>query len=142
MRASTGSASALSPTMTSCPILSRKSCRALSAWACGRSRDSALYVLHSQAALQLLSAAFSPLHGAAQCTPSHTLCYDIAHRIESICEEVRKRTDHTQRFTFHDVPTLSNTEAKYGQAGCGARCINAALLGRRQRGAAGDPALS
>src|SRR6266851_744298 len=38
--------------------------------------------------------------------------------------------------------TLSNTEGKYGQAGCGARCIDAALLGRRQRGAAGDPALS
>src|SRR5438445_8864298 len=37
--------------------------------------------------------------------------------------------------------TLSNTEGKYGQAGCGARCIDAALLGRRQRGAAGDPAL-
>src|SRR4030095_11756179 len=38
--------------------------------------------------------------------------------------------------------TLSNTEGKYGQAGCGARCIDAALLGRRQRGTAGDPALS
>src|SRR5262249_56158975 len=37
---------------------------------------------------------------------------------------------------------LSNTEEKYGQAGCGARCIDAALLGRRQRGAAGDPVLS
>src|SRR5215510_14236020 len=38
--------------------------------------------------------------------------------------------------------TLSKTEGKYGQAGGGARCIDAALLGRRQRGAAGDPALS
>src|SRR5262249_62012976 len=38
--------------------------------------------------------------------------------------------------------TLANTEAKYGQAGCGARCLDAALMGRRQRGAAGDPALS
>src|SRR5882672_3032912 len=38
--------------------------------------------------------------------------------------------------------TRSNTDRKYGQAGCGARCIDAALLGRRQRGAAGDPALS
>ena len=28
--------------------------------------------------------------------------------------------------------TLSNTEGKYGQARCGARCIDAALLGRRQ----------
>src|SRR5499427_8189938 len=37
---------------------------------------------------------------------------------------------------------LSNTEEQYGQAGGGARCIDAALLGRRQRGAAGDPALS
>src|SRR5215472_11217435 len=37
--------------------------------------------------------------------------------------------------------TLANTEAKYGQTGCGARCIDAALLGRRQRGTAGDPAL-
>src|SRR5262249_42747891 len=33
-------------------------------------------------------------------------------------------------------------EGKYGQAGCGARRIDAALLGRRQRGAASDPALS
>src|SRR5215475_11577229 len=38
--------------------------------------------------------------------------------------------------------TLSNTEGKYGQAGCGARRIDAALLGRCQREAAGDPALS
>src|SRR5262245_33416576 len=39
--------------------------------------------------------------------------------------------------------TLSKTERKkYGQAGGGARCLDAALLGRRQRGAAGDPALS
>src|SRR5262245_16648011 len=38
--------------------------------------------------------------------------------------------------------TLSNTEGKYGQAGGGTRCLDAALLGRRQRGAAGDPALS
>src|SRR5262245_66696967 len=38
--------------------------------------------------------------------------------------------------------TRSNTEGKYGQAGCRARCIDAALLGRRQRGTAGDPALS
>src|SRR5262245_28169855 len=38
--------------------------------------------------------------------------------------------------------TLSKMEGKYGQAGGGARCLDAALLGRRQRGAAGDPALS
>src|SRR5215475_1029757 len=38
--------------------------------------------------------------------------------------------------------TLSKTERKYGQAGCSARCLDAALLGRRQRGAAGDSALS
>src|SRR4029450_12138184 len=38
--------------------------------------------------------------------------------------------------------TLSNTEGKYGQAGCGARCLDAGLLGRRQRGEAGDAALS
>ena len=31
-----GSASASSPTMTSCPISSRKSCPASSAWACGK----------------------------------------------------------------------------------------------------------
>src|SRR5215831_13011700 len=37
---------------------------------------------------------------------------------------------------------LSNTEEQYGQAGCGARCLDTALLGRRQRGTAGDPALS
>jgi dimethylsulfone monooxygenase len=39
---STGSASASSPTLTSCPILSKKSCPAWSAWACGRRRDSDL----------------------------------------------------------------------------------------------------
>src|SRR5262249_51153496 len=38
--------------------------------------------------------------------------------------------------------TRSNTERKYGQAGCGPGCIDAALLGRRQRRAPGNSALS
>src|SRR6266540_7403773 len=59
------------------------------------------------------------------CTLAHALCYDSARHI-----------------AFTTFSTLSNTEGKYGQAGGGARCIDAALLGRRQRGAPGDPALS
>src|SRR6266700_2266767 len=54
-------------------------------------------------------------------------------------ESVRTTHNAVHAMTF---ATRSNTEEKYGQAGCGARRIDAALLGRRQRGAAGDPALS
>src|SRR5499426_232194 len=50
--------------------------------------------------------------------------------------------DHPNASHSMTFATLSNTEAKYGQAGCGARSPDAALLGRRQRGAAGDPALA
>ena len=44
-------------------------------------------------------------------------------------ESVRTTYNASYSMTFS---TLSNTEGKYGQAGCGARCIDAALLGRRQ----------
>ena len=57
---------------------------------------------------------------AMPCTPSHALCYDIARRVESICEGLCELTDHAQRFTFYDVlnPSQHGEEVWQSRAWC------------------------